>query len=194
MIDNRFILELPDSLVKEFDHPKLIELYDQHMTTKNIVTRLKSSDFEYLESLRTKFPFLSSTVAFLKLYKEKPTSIHIDYTLKTKDIRRCSLNLCMGPYGECSNAVTAFFEESRVKAIDNTLGLTYYEEGAPPIYQYRLARPALVNVRIPHSVILDEGALPRRTISWSIDVDFFEAKALILQYDKQAQEKAQAQS
>jgi len=125
----------------------------------------------YLNSIKEKFPLLSSIWNYYDIFPFSVLEPHIDAK------RYCALNI---PIRGTAGSTTSFYKlkgESKLR-YDNDRVLNWVDSDIEKVYEFELTKPTLIKNDIPHSVV--NGPTRRIILSWSISIDytFEEAKKI----------------
>lgn len=132
--------------------------------------RLVEED-QYLNSIKEKFPLLSSIWNYYDIFPFAVLEPHIDAR------RYCALNI---PIRGTTGSKTSFYKLINDPKLryDSDRVLNWVDSGLEKVYEFELNKPTLIKNDIPHSVV--NGPTRRIILSWSISIDytFEEAKKI----------------
>lgn len=160
MINNEYAYEI------DFD-------FDLGYLEKLITNSIKNTDLKrhqrlvandaYLNSLKEKFPLLSSLWNFYNIVPFYHLQPHID------SARNCALNI---PIIGTKGSTTIFYKTKPDLALryDKDRVLNWVDDDLEKVFEFELTKPTLIKNDIPHAVV--NGPFKRMILSWSISLDY----------------------
>lgn len=186
MIRNKFVYEIDSDII---DHDFFITLGKNHITQEWIDAPapialkytdeniLIVDDYEYLKSIRARFPLLKPFIKLLK-FEAGTIPIHIDAQ------RNCTLNI---PIKNCNEkTVTSFYADykpveksfeyfgSAEPRVWHSNEYITYIEGGVKIFEFSLTRPALMDTHTAHGIVNNSNS-HRLIWSWTYDGSYEDA-------------------